>query len=99
MKGELHIWLEEPEYCIECFKDYISTANAIFWDTHQEKIIHTTQPTFLHFRYGYRLFVHRHQEDVEGHEITLGECKGTAREIREGHNIEKMLFAGEFDWF
>lgn len=58
-------------------------------------IIHTTQPHFCQFRYG-RIFVHY---NGTVHEIAKGKCEGTNREIKEGHNIEKMLLSGEFDWF
>ena len=53
-------------------------------------------PQFLSFDYADRLFVH-----VKGdaHELTLGECEGTSKEIRMAHNLVKMLFTGVFDWF
>ena len=94
MSKELHLWLKEPD----CFyyPDFMSTSNAIGMN---DECIHTTQPHFLQFRYGYRLFVHTDRHDLVGHEITLGDCVGTERIIREAHNLEKMLIAGEFDWF
>lgn len=59
-------------------------------------IVYTTQPYFLQFQYTDRLFVHVMGEK---HEITLGECDGTDREIRPGHNLERLLLNGEFSWF
>ena len=35
----------------------------------------------------------------EIHEITVGRCKGTKKELRPAHNLERMLLAGAFDWF
>ena len=32
----------------------------------------------------------------EIHEITIGDYAGTNREIREGHDLEQMLFSSEF---
>ena len=61
-----------------------------------QKVIYTTIPQFLCFQYAKRLFVHVNNEI---HEITLGSCDGTDKEIRSAHNLEKILFAGGFDWF
>lgn len=91
---ELHVWMSEPDYPIDT--DYASTKASIMTG---EKRIDTTQTHFLQFHYGYNLFVHISGDDVTGHEITLGECEGTNREIKHGYNIEKMLYAGEFNWF
>lgn len=58
--------------------------------------IYTTVTHFLNFKYAKRLFVHI---DNDIHEITIGKCEGTTREINESTNIEKLLYAGEFDWW
>ena len=58
--------------------------------------LHTTLTRYLSFKYGERLFVH---VGSEVHEITIGECDGTKREIKKSHNIEKLLLSGEFEWF
>ena len=59
-------------------------------------IVYTTVPRFLCWDYAERLFVHVRGEV---HEMTLGSCEGTDKEIRVAHNLEKMLLAGAFDWF
>lgn len=65
----------------------------------------TTQPHFLNFKYSDRLFVviaNRDSDDdvdYSTHEITLGECEGTDREITTSLNLEKLLYSGEFSWY
>lgn len=47
------------------------------------------------FKLGYRIFIH--DEPGSNFEITLGNCARTAREIKMGTNLERLLLAGEFD--
>ena len=92
---ELHIVLDsESVLCCDnvVYSTYCGTEIALLTD----EIVFTTQTAFLSFRWAERLFVHR---KACVHEITIGDCEGTTRFIREGHNLEKMLISGEFDWF
>lgn len=88
--GELHLHLDDS---INCLTTYCATEQAI---KNGIVVVHTTIPHFLSWRLNRRLFVH---VNGEIHEITLEECEGTERLIREGHNIEHLLIAGEFSWF
>ena len=74
-------------------KTYIETKNAV---DSQTPLIFTTLTHFLSWNYATRLFVHINGEE---HELTIGDCEGTTREIRAGHNLEKLLISGEFDWW
>lgn len=109
MLKEIHLHLDvrqkdlKKEYII--FNNYIHAKkeiNKALNDEEDDYIIHTTQPHFLSFNYlPARLFVHVYNEfhDEEIHEITVGRCKGTKKELRPAHNLERMLLAGAFDWF
>ena len=76
-----------------CETTYIDTMEAIMGTN---KVVFTSQLDFLSFKYAKRLFV-LHNSRI--HEITLGKCEGTKREIKVGHNLKNLLLAGEFDWF
>lgn len=88
---EIHIHLDNvPSGCLVT---YCETEKAIEDDVDE---IHTTLTYICSWRYCRRIFIH-----VNGvkHEITMGKCEGTDRTIREGHNLERLLITGEFDWF
>lgn len=87
-----HILVVHPCDDEYCYTSFVETFNALG----KENVLHTTQLHFLSFNYAERLFV---SIDGVNHEITLGECDGTSREIKKGHNLERLLIAGEFDWF
>lgn len=88
---EIHIHMDEVP--AGCCTTYVATMKAIEDDF---DCVHTTLTHFCSWRWSRHVFIH-----VNGgiHEIGLGACDGTEREIREGHNLEKMLLSHEFDWF
>jgi len=91
MCEKLILYLDIPPYIGCC--TYRETLNKI---NNGYEVVNTTQPAFLQFKYAKRLFVRVKGEE---HEITLGKCEGTDKEIRKVHNIEKMLLNGAFDYF
>ena len=102
MFEEVHLYLKfDLEHWDKGVPTSVDFCESMKLFTHPElrdnSILHTTQIHFLNFRYGKKLFVHT--PDNKMHEITLGKCEGTNRYIKEGHNLEKLLIAGEFDWF
>lgn len=95
MSDELHLWIDfvgmgSRRICTTLYQ----TNKDIY--ILKRKRIDTTIPTFLSWEYSKKLFVHI---DGEVHEIKLGDTEGTEREIKLGHNLCKMLLAGEFDWY
>lgn len=94
MMKELHIWLTS-EFPIETLHDYTSVSRAIL---NKREILHTTNTHFCNTKYivdmNYKIFAHLPNECVE---IVLGSNnKNTNREIKEGHNLEKLLLNNEF---
>ena len=61
-------------------------------------IIHTTQVALVSISLihaGYRIFIY--PSVGKPFEITIGKCVNTSKEIRESHNLEKLLVNGGFD--
>jgi len=101
MKKEYHLWLDYEMGCNEqrlFHHDNIYINSLAEWLIYHDKnIIYTTLPCTLTtdlFERGYEVFIH----DYYGNnvEIKLGKNECTSREIKLGHNLEKLLLAGEF---
>lgn len=92
---ELHIVLNDVEYLNGYFvySGYFHTLEAI---KSNEDVIYTSELLFCSFEWNRRIFVHYNGEI---HEITLGKCEGTNRELKQSHVLYKLLLNGEFDWF
>lgn len=89
--NEIHIWLNNPPK--NCITTYCETRLAI---QKNKAVINTTQTHFCSFDAGRKIFVHFNDKI---HEIQIGNCEGTDKELRFCHNVEKLLLAGAFDWF
>lgn len=94
---EFHLYLYTLEgykrdvinaYTVTSVNDLISLGKDV--DTYQ--VICCTTDLF---NKGYRIFVH--ETPASQFEITLGTCEGTTREIKMGHDLPKLILAGEFD--
>ena len=76
----------------------IHTVNEVEEAISEHKDVHTTQvdcADMMLLDNGYRIFIHPFEGDI--FEITLGDCANTSRNIRLGHNLPRLLIAGEFD--
>ena len=100
---ELHLYLdlfsdlpETLNVTVETTEFSLNGAGYGNDDDILDKCVYTTIPRYLSFQYAKRLFVH---VNGEMHEITLGNCDGTQREIKEHHLLHKMLFNNVFSWY
>ncbi len=91
---EIHVWM---------YSDYPSETCADLYSTELmlrlgKLVVHTTQPSVCstaNLIEGYKIFVH--MIDGETVEVKLGDTNiHTDREIREEHNLEKLLLSNEF---
>ena len=92
MTQELHIYLDGSSD--RCLTTWAETHAALSLGS---DVVCTTQLAALNFANAERLFVHTC--DGVCHEITLGQCEGTMREIKFAHNLVKLILNGEFDWY
>lgn len=94
-KPEYHLYLYIPmrsEFVMQLTVGMVDRAVSMGYDVGTIQVC--TLSTSL-FAKGYRIFVH--DKPGSKFEITLGNCERTNREIRMGHDLEKMLLSGEFD--
>jgi hypothetical protein len=95
---EFHLYLYTLEgykrdvinaYTVAAVNDLITLGKDV--DTYQ--VICCTTDLF---NKGYRIFVH--ETPASQFEITLGTCERTTREIKMGHDLPKLILAGEFTY-
>ena len=91
----LHIYLCRPETYYGFNLTYQDTLDAI----KTQDVIYTTQTHFCNskyiYEYGFTLYIHTHiLEDP----VIIDEngSDSTLRKLTPQHNLEKLLFAGEF---
>lgn len=90
----IHFWNDNVEYLL--VTDMFSIITVI---NNNETIINTTCSHSVHLSYWtnkYKLFIHPVVGDMFEIVIRTSETH-TNREIKDGHNIEKMLLSVEFD--
>lgn len=94
MEKELHIYMYDPKD-IKYLPSYNSVLRAI---KNNKQIIHTTQTHFCSNRaiYDYDYVIYIHTEGSRVIRIDKSGSDATNRQLKQGHNLEKMLLAGEF---
>ena len=91
---ELHIWLSSdyPVYTLTTYNETLLETNK------GTSIIHTTQIHFCNthmFEKEYTIYVHDGGKKMA--KLNLGTVECTPRYIRAGHDLERLLLAGEFE--
>lgn len=99
-KPEYHLYLYSVPitYLLDFVEDMQLTVDQVNYAISIGRDVMTIQVctiSTLLFTKGYRIFVHDKPDSK--FEITLGKCERTNREIRMGHNLERMILTGEFE--
>lgn len=99
---EMHDWVDKHRdegldvESFSCFDQVEQFENDIWSHKRDDVICATLQMCFLRttwFELGFRIFVHDNTGEFE---IKLGQNDRTDREIRMGHNLYKLWYAGGF---
>ena len=95
---ELHVWLNfnSDDLPSNIEVTYDNTLKVLEKDL--KSIIHTTQIHFFSTRYIHQYELYAHKDGKTIH-VQLGNNNpSTERIIKEGHDLENLLLAGEFDF-
>lgn len=92
--GTLADWFNLP-IGQHAYSTYVDTLEAI---KSGEQIVYTTQLEFLDFFVAERLYVH-YKGKIHRIQVGGGDINDCCQDIKEYHNLVKMLRSGCFNWF